>query len=160
MQTTFSRTLISLAVALGVSATAFAAKVPEGTQLAEKQEITINNGTEPQSLDPHKIEGVPESQVAFQLLEGLVTKGSDGEEQPGVAESWTNTPDFKVWTFTLRKDAKWSNGEPVTAHDFVYAWQRLANPTTASPYSSYLDYMQVENAQDILTVRKNRKNLA
>lgn len=159
MQTTFSRTLISLAVALGVSATAFAAKVPEGTQLAEKQEITINNGTEPQSLDPHKIEGVPEAQVAYQLLEGLVTKDSDGEDQPGVALSWSSSPDFKVWTFKLRPEAKWSNGEPVTAHDFVYAWQRLANPTTASPYASYLDYMQVENAQDIINGKKKPEEL-
>lgn len=154
MQNTFTRTLLASAIALGLSATAFAAKVPEGTQLAEKQEIVINNGAEPSSFDPHKSEGVPEAQIAYQLLEGLVTKDSDGKEQPGVAVSWENTPDFKQYTFKLRPEAKWSNGEPVTAHDFVFAWQRLADPKTASPYSSYLNYMKVENAQDIIEAKK------
>ena len=85
----------------------------------------INNGAEPQSFDPQKTEGVPESNVAYQLLEGLVTSDPEGKLQPGVAESWENTPDFKTWTFHLRKDTKWSNGDPATAHDFVFAWRRL-----------------------------------
>lgn len=55
----------------------------------------------------------------------------DGHPAPGVAEKWDNK-DFKVWTFHLRKDAKWSDGTPVTAEDFVYSWQRLADPNTAS----------------------------
>lgn len=159
MQNTFTRTLLATAVALGLSATAFAAKVPEGTVLAEKQEIVINNGSEPSSFDPHKTEGVPEAQIAYQLLEGLVTMDADGNEIPGVAESWENTPDFKQWTFKLRPDAKWSNGEPVTAHDFVFSWQRLADPNTASPYASYLDYLKVENAQDVIDGKKKPSEL-
>ncbi|VEH65262.1 periplasmic oligopeptide-binding protein [Rodentibacter pneumotropicus] len=77
----------------------------------------INNGAEPQSFDPHKTEGVPESQVAYQLFEGLLSTNSDGELVPGVAESWESSPDYKTWTFHLRKDAKWSNGDPITAQD-------------------------------------------
>ncbi|HDL1799233.1 TPA: oligopeptide ABC transporter substrate-binding protein OppA, partial [Mannheimia haemolytica] len=160
MQSKFSLSLLTTSLVLGLSANVFAAKVPEGTTLAEKQEITINNGSEPSSFDPHKIEGVPESQVAYQLFEGLVTKDSDGNIQPGVAESWENTPDYKTWTFKLRQDAKWSNGDAVTAHDFVFAWQRLVNPLTASPYSSYLTYLNVENAQDIIGGKKKPEELA
>ncbi|QIW14892.1 oligopeptide ABC transporter substrate-binding protein OppA [Pasteurellaceae bacterium RH1A] len=158
MQNT-TRTLLSLAVALGLSSAAFAAKVPEGTQLAAKQQIVINNGAEPQSFDPHKVEGVPESQVAYQLFEGLVTRDADGNLEPGMAERWESTPDFKTWTFHLRKDAKWSNGDPVTAHDFAYSWQRLADPKTASPYSSFLNYLQVENAQDVIDGKKKPEEL-
>lgn len=159
MQTTFTRTLLSAAISLGLSLSAFAAKVPEGTQLAEKQEVTINNGAEPQSFDPHKIEGKPESQIAYQLFEGLVTKDSEGNPQPGVAESWSSTPDNKIWTFKLRKDAKWSDGSPVTAHDFVYAWQRLVDPNTASPYASYLKYLPIVNAQDVIEGKKKTSEL-
>lgn len=105
-----------------------AAVVPAGVQLAAKQELVRNNGAEVQSLDPHKVEGVPESNVIRDLLEGLTdTSPKDGSVIPGVAESWENK-DFTVWTFHLRKDAKWSNGQPVTAADFVYSWQRLADP--------------------------------
>ena len=159
MQTTLTRSLLASAIALGLSVSAFAAKVPEGTQLAEKQEIVINNGAEPQSFDPHKTEGVPESQISYQLLEGLVSKDADGNIIPAVAVSWESTPDYKTWTFKLRPEAKWSNGEPVTAHDFVFAWQRLADPTTAAPYSSYLNYMQIENAQDIIEGKKKPSEL-
>lgn len=159
MQTTLTRSLLATAIAFGLSASAFAAKVPAGTQLAAKQEIVINNGAEPASFDPHRMEGVSEGQIAYQLFEGLVTVDEDGNDIPGVAESWESTDDFKTWTFKLRKDAKWSNGEPVTAHDFVFSWQRLANPMTASPYSSYLNYMQVENAQDVIDGKKKPEEL-
>ena len=74
-------------------------------------------------------------------------------------KSWENTPDFKTWTFHLRKDAKWSNGDPVTAHDFVFAWRRLVDPATAAPYASYLSYLQVENAQDIIDGKKKPAEL-
>ena len=125
--------LLLTALAIALSGSVYAVKVPEGTQLAETQNIVINNGSEPQSFDPHKTEGVPESAVAYQLFEGLISMDSDGNLIPGVAERWENTPDYKTWTFHLRKDAKWSNGDPVTANDFVFAWRRLFTPATATP---------------------------
>ncbi len=70
-----------------------------------------------------------------------------------MAESWDNK-DFKVWTFHLRKDAKWSNGEPVTARDFVYSWQRLVDPKTASPYASYPQYGHIVNVDEIIDGKK------
>ena len=132
---------------------ATAAVVPAGVQLAEKQTLVRNNGSEVQSLDPHKIEGVPESNINRDLFEGLLISDVDGKPSPGVAEKWENK-DFKVWTFHLRKDAKWSDGTPVTAHDFVYSWQRLANPNTASPYASYLQYGHIVNIDDIIAGKK------
>lgn len=110
--------------ALIAASAATAADVPAGVQLADKQTLVRNNGSEVQSLDPHKIEGVPESNVNRDLFEGLLISDVEGHPSPGVAEKWENK-DFKVWTFHLRKNAKWSDGTPVTAHDFVYSWPIL-----------------------------------
>ncbi|WP_380178830.1 ABC transporter substrate-binding protein [Kalamiella sp. sgz302252] len=125
---------------------------PGDIALAQQQTIVINNGGEVSTLDPQKIEGVPESNVVINLLEGLVATDNNGRTVPGIAESWRSEAD-KVWTFTLRK-AFWSNGEPVTADDFVYSWQRLADPQTASPYASYLQYAHIANIDDILAGKK------
>ncbi|MGL4487799.1 MAG: oligopeptide ABC transporter substrate-binding protein OppA [Yersinia sp. (in: enterobacteria)] len=144
-----------IASAMGMMAvgTSFAANVPAGTQLAEKQVLVRNNGSEPQSLDPHKIEGVPEFNLSRDLLEGLVINDPNGKILPGAAESWENK-DLKVWTFHIRKGAKWSNGDPVTSQDFVYSWQRLADPKTVSPYASYLQYAHIANIDDIIIGKK------
>ncbi|ANI82789.1 oligopeptide ABC transporter substrate-binding protein OppA [Kosakonia oryzae] len=132
---------------------AMAADVPAGVQLADNQTLVRNNGSEVQSLDPHKIEGVPESNVSRDLFEGLLISDVEGHPTAGVAEKWENK-DFKVWTFHLRKNAKWSDGTPVTAHDFVYSWQRLADPKTASPYASYLQYGHIANIDDVIAGKK------
>ncbi|ANA21301.1 oligopeptide ABC transporter substrate-binding protein OppA [Salmonella enterica] len=144
--------------ALIAASAATAADVPAGVQLADKQTLVRNNGSEVQSLDPHKIEGVPESNVNRDLFEGLLISDVEGHPSPGVAEKWENK-DFKVWTFHLRKNAKWSDGTPVTAHDFVYSWQRLADPNTASPYASYLQYGHIANIDDIIAGKKPATDL-
>lgn len=137
---------------------ALAATVPAGVELAAKQELVRGNGDEVQSLDPHKIEGVPEDNIARDLYEGLIVSDASGKPVPGVAESWENK-DFKVWTFHLRKNAKWSNGEPVTAQDFVYSWQRLVDPKTASPYASYPQYGHIANVDEIIAGKKPTSEL-
>ncbi|WP_414148661.1 oligopeptide ABC transporter substrate-binding protein OppA [Erwinia sp. BNK-24-b] len=153
------KSLLALAVIGALAANlATAATVPAGVQLAAKQELTKGNGDEVQSLDPHKIEGVPESAVSYDLLEGLLINDPNGHPIPGVAESWENK-DGKVWTFHLRANAKWSNGESVTAQDFVYSWERLADPKTASPYASYLQYGHLENIDDIIAGKKKPDQL-
>ncbi|GLS90546.1 peptide ABC transporter substrate-binding protein [Psychromonas marina] len=158
----FKRSLLSTALLattlIGASFAAQAAVVPEGVKLAAKQELVRGNGTEVASLDPHKTEGVPESHVIRDLLEGLVNQDADGKTIPGVAESWT-TADNKTFTFNLRKDAKWSNGDPVTAHDFVYSFQRAVDPNTASPYSWYLEMTTMQNASDIIAGKKDKSTL-
>ncbi|MBD2815549.1 oligopeptide ABC transporter substrate-binding protein OppA [Xenorhabdus sp. Flor] len=151
--------LISSIVLLSFPMTqGIAAQVPAGVVLAEKQEVTINNGVEVTSLDPHKIEGVPETNIIRNLLEGLVSTGPNGEIVPGVAEKW-ETDDYQVWTFYLRDNAKWSDGKPVTAQDFVYSWRRLSDPKVGSPYTSYLQYTYVLNADDILKGKKSPDQL-
>ncbi|WP_338577003.1 ABC transporter substrate-binding protein [Erwinia sp. E_sp_B04_8] len=131
-----------------------AATMPANVVLAPQQTMVINNGGEVSSLDPQKIEGVPESNIILNLLEGLTTTDNNGHVVPGVAESW-KSEQGKIWIFTLRADAKWSNGEPVTAADFVYSWQRLVDPRTASPYASYLQYAHIDNIDAILAGKKS-----
>ncbi|GAD91314.1 MULTISPECIES: ABC transporter substrate-binding protein [Vibrio] len=150
-----------LGASLAVAATSFssiAAQVPEGTKLAKVQELVRGNGTEVASIDPHKTEGVPESHVIRDLLEGLVNQDADGNTVPGVATSWETT-DNKTFTFHLRKEATWSNGDPVTAQDFVYSWQRAVDPATASPYSWYLEMTTMTNAADIVAGKKDKSTL-
>jgi oligopeptide transport system substrate-binding protein len=77
-------------------------------------------GSEPQELDPHVVIGQTEHQIIMSLLEGLVTEDPvDLHPVPGVAESWDISPDRKIYTFHLRHNAKWSNGDPVTAQDLL-----------------------------------------
>lgn len=116
-----------------------------------QQSLTINNASEPETLDPHLASGVQEANIIRQFSEGLVTTDNDGNIIAGMAESWDNK-DNKVWTFKLR-DAKWSNGDAVTAHDFVYSFRRLVDPATGSYYASYLDDAKVMNALDIIEGR-------
>lgn len=151
---THHKTMINtLLVAALFGGSVQAADVPAGTKLAPEQVLVKGNGSEPATLDPQKVEGVPESNILRDLFEGLVNSGPKGEVLPGVAESW-ETKDNKHYVFHLRKDAKWSNGDPVTAHDFVYAFQRAVDPKTASPYSWYLEMPTIVNASEIIAGKK------
>jgi len=150
-----------LGASLTVAATSFsslAADIPAGTKLAKKQELVRGNGTEVASLDPQKTQGVPESHVIRELLEGLVNQDANGNTIPGVAETWETT-DNKTFTFHLRKDAKWSNGDPVTAEDFVYSFKRAVDPATASPYSWYLEMTTMKNADEIIAGKADKETL-
>ena len=95
------------------------------------------NGAEPKTLDPHHTEGTWEANVVGELMMGLTTEDQDANPVPGAALSWDTSADGKTWTFHLR-DHQWSDGMPVTAQDFVYAWQRILNPKTAAQYASLL----------------------
>ena len=92
----------------------------------ENQIFHFGNGTEPQGLDPHIVTGVPENHLLTSLCEGLTIYNPKGGSQlPGVAESWDISSDGLIYTFKLNKDARWSNGDPVTADDFVWSWKRI-----------------------------------
>ncbi|EJL90187.1 ABC transporter substrate-binding protein [Pantoea sp. GM01] len=147
MNLTFRMTLAALIVTSAVSP-AFAANVPSGAQLASTQEIVRHIKDEPASLDPMKAVGLPEIQVMRDLFEGLTNQDAHGKIVPGVAQSWSSS-DNKTWVFTLRKDARWSNGEPVTAQDFVYSWQRLVDPKNSSPFAWFAALSGIENADAI-----------
>ncbi|MDF7630326.1 peptide ABC transporter substrate-binding protein [Erwiniaceae bacterium L1_55_4] len=147
MTLTCRKTLAAVMIA-GVFSPVFAANVPTGAQLAPTQEIVRHIKDEPASLDPMKAVGLPEIQVMRDLFEGLTNQDAHGKIVPGVAESW-HSNDNKTWIFTLRKDARWSNGEPVTAQDFVYSWQRLVEPKNSSPFAWFAALSGIENADAI-----------
>ncbi|MFZ1872279.1 MAG: ABC transporter substrate-binding protein [Chania sp.] len=148
IQQSFRLALCAAAIGAGFSG-AIAAQVPPGTVLAEKQEIVRHIKDEPASLDPIKAVGLPEAQVARDLFEGLVNQGADGKVIPGVASRW-QTSDNQIYLFTLRKDARWSNGDPVTAKDFVYSWQRLVDPKNLSPFAWFAQLAGIQNADEII----------
>lgn len=146
------RSLSSLAIiftAMFTAAPAVSAVIPAGTVLAEKQEVTRHLKDEPASLDPIKSVGLTEAQVMRDLFEGLVNQDSHGKPIPGVAQSWSTT-DNKTWMFKLRPDARWSNGDPVTADDFVYSWRRLVMPENTSPFAWFGALAGINNAQQII----------
>lgn len=108
--------------------------------------LHFGNYGEPQGLDPHIVTGVPEHYILTSLFEGLVTKNPYTLDiEPGVAESWEISEDGLTYTFHLRDDAKWSNGDPVTAEDFRWSFQRATSPLLGSEYS-YM-YYPIVNAE-------------
>ncbi|WP_314412973.1 peptide ABC transporter substrate-binding protein [Pantoea septica] len=144
MKSTFRKTLTALILA-AIATPTLAAQPPAGAQLAAQQEIVRHIKDEPASLDPMKAVGLPEIQVIRDLFEGLTNQDAQGNIVPGVAESWSSS-DNKTWIFTLRGNAKWSNGEPVTAQDFVYSWQRLVEPKNSSPFAWFAGLAGISNA--------------
>ena len=144
----------------------------------EQQIYHHGNGSEPQGIDPHIVTGVPEHHILISLCEGLTIpnpnpKGSDGYI-PGTAESWSISDDGKEYIFKLNKNAKWSNGDPVTADDFVWSWKRILTASLGSQYPDMLYYLvgafeyhngQIDNfdevgvkALDNHTLKVNLKN--
>jgi len=106
-----------------------------------------SNGAEPQTLDPHKAEGVPAANILRDLYEGLIIAAPTGDLLPGVAHSWTSDPSGMRYTFALRTDAKWSNGDALTAADFVYSLRRALDPNTLSRYANIL--YPIKNAEAV-----------
>ncbi len=102
----------------------------------------VNNGTEPEYLDPGKAHDSASTTLVEHLFEGLVSLGPEGELVPGVALRWDRSDDNRLYRFHLRDDARWSDGRPVTAHDFEYAWKRVLRPSTGSQSASNLHVLQ------------------
>lgn len=152
--------VVSLSAAMSIAAftSAQAADVPAGVQLAAKQVLVKNNGAEPGTLDPQKVEGVPASNISLDLFVGLTLEAPDGSIVPGVAKSWSISKNHLVYTFHLRKDARWSNGKPVTAEDFVYGMRRGVDPKLASAYAYFL--YPIKNAKAINDGKLPLKDLA
>ena len=110
-----------------------------------------SNLGEPDTLDPHRNEETSGSTVVRDLFEGLMTEAVDARIVPGVAESWTTSDDGTIYQFKLRDSARWSNGDPVTADDFVAGLRRTADPATASTYAAII--YPIKNAEAVTTGR-------
>lgn len=121
-----------------------------GEALADDQTFTYRLLDGIVSLDPQLVEDVSGSDIVRDLFEGLMNQDADGNLVPGVATGFTTNDAKDVYTFTLRDNAKWSDGNAVTAGDFVYAWRRLADPETASPYQWFAEIMAIEGVGPVM----------
>lgn len=129
---------------------------------AEKKVLRINNSSEPGSLHPGTAQGTHDSWMLEHAFEGLTKKTPEGEIVDGMAEKWDRSEDGLTWTFHIKDDVKWSNGDPVTAEDFEYAWKYALHPETASQYAYQLYYLagaeefnSAENEADYAELEEN-----
>ena len=114
--------------------------------LAGPDTLLRGNAGEPETLDPSLASGLPDAEIIGDLMVGLFMPDPEARPYPAMATDWTTSADGLTWTFHLR-ESRWSDGTPLTAHDFVFSWQRLVTPATASTYAYYL-YL-VKNAEPI-----------
>ena len=122
---------------------------PAPEVLAEQQILRRGNGEEPRTLDPHRAQGVPSANILRDLFEGLTTEAPNGDIVPGAASRWNISRDGKEYTFYLDRKAQWSNGDALTADDFVYSFRRSADPATAS--NNALMLLPIENAAEVIS---------
>ena len=121
-------------------------------------ELTVGNGAEPVSLDPHLLRGTSEAQIMKELFEGLVVY-EQGVVRPGSASSWKILDSGLRYRFDLRDGLKWSDGSPLTAEDYVYSFRRAIDPATASAYSWYFSTATIKNADSILAGKQSPEQL-
>ena len=112
----------------------------DAASAAQRKILLVNNKDDPRWLDLHRTNSVVENNIMLAIHEGLVVEGKDNERfpDPGIAARWESNPDKSVWTFHLRQNARWSDGQPITPDDFIWSWQRLLNPKLAAEYSGML----------------------
>lgn len=134
---------VALAATLGLSVLAGCGSKSENkAATASKQELVYNLGSDPKTLDPAVNQAVDGSIIAANIFSGLCDLDDKDKAIPGQAEKWDVSPDGLKYTFHLKKDLKWSNGDPVKASDFEYSWKRVLDPATASVYSFQLLYIK------------------
>jgi oligopeptide transport system substrate-binding protein len=128
-----------------------------GTALAPEQRLVRAIDDAPRALDPQLTTDIPSQRVLDDLFEGLVTFDIGGKPVPGAAASWQQSADGRTWVFHLREAARWSNGEPVTAQDFLYSWRREVDPRTGAAYAQSL--APIVNALEIALGHKAPETL-
>jgi len=143
--------VLALACALALSGGCARSPAP-GAPAAHEAVLVRGGGPDPDSLDPQKARGFEAQSMLRDLCEGLTTLDRQAAVAPGVATRWSASADGLTWRFELRPTARWSNGDPVTAADFVAALRRLVDPATGSGYAQYVDV--IANASDIVAGRK------
>ena len=111
-------------------------------RLPDRAELVFINGAEPELLDPALVTAQATGRITYALFEGLVAFDVRGKAQPGMAERWEISPDGLRYTFYLRPGTTWSNGDPITAEDFLYSWKRILLPETAAEYAYQLYYVR------------------
>ena len=135
--------IVLIAAGIGLGWTWFSRRpsaLPALIRADQAKTLLFHAGSEPRTLDPQLNQGIPEGKILVCLFEGLVIDDpNDNTKQlPAAAESWEHNDDLSLWTFHLRKNGRWSNGDPVTAQDFVFSYQRELTPEVAAPFSDFL----------------------
>ncbi|NMO94793.1 peptide ABC transporter substrate-binding protein [Paenibacillus lemnae] len=147
--------LMTLILAIGTALAGCGSNNNEGAGSSgnkpKEQVFRMNLASEPPTLDPGQAQDNNSNTIINAVFEGLTRKGPDGEEVPGVAEKWDISEDGLKYVFTLRNDARWSNGDPVTAKDFEFAWKRVLDPgfAPAPPYAYQLYYIKNAEAYNL-----------
>ena len=146
--------------AAGTAAAGETAAAQEATGTVSSSDLKVMLETPVMSLDPQQATDGTSFEVMANYTDGLTQMDDSGAAMAAVAESWETSDDGLTWIFHLRKDAKWSNGTPVTAKDFVFGWQRAVDPDVASEYAYMLsDIGQVKNAAEIIGGTKDKSEL-
>lgn len=135
---------------------AFLSVFPLSSHAAAENILRVGNPGHPASLDPHRITGVWENRIVGDMLMGLTTEGPRGEVIGGAAESWEVSADGRRYVFTLREH-DWSDGVPVTAHDFVYSFRRMMAGETTSPYAQF--FWVIEHGRAVTTGERPPEDL-
>ena len=129
----------------------------ESAKAAQGNILLRGNGPDPDSLDPQRARSYEAQTILRDLCEGLTTLAKDASPAPGVAKEWTVSADGTTYTFALRPEARWSNGDKVVAEDFVAGLRRLVDPATASQYAQFIEV--VTNAGDIIVGKQKPETL-
>ena len=136
------------------------ASASDSASAGSSSDMNVMLETPVESLDPQQATDGTSFEVIADYTDGLMQMDADGQAVPAIAESYDLSDDGLTYTFHLRSDAKWSNGTPVTAADFVFAWQRAVDPAVASEYAYMLsDIGQVKNAAEIIAGKKDKSEL-
>ena len=134
--------------------------VANGSSASGTSDLNVMLETPVEALDPQQAVDGTSFEVIADYTDGLYQMDKDGEAVPALAADTQISEDGLSYTFKIRDDAKWSNGEPVTAQDFVFAWQRAVDPKVASEYAYMLsDVGQIKNAADIIAGKKDKSEL-
>ena len=157
MNISFKKSLVALATIASLSVTLSpvvnAADVPSGVQLAKEQVLKEGTRDYPVTMDPAKAIDVASNSVLLDVFNQLINYDDKGNVIPGDAKSWDVSPDGKTVTFHLRPGLKWSDGSPLTAHDYEFSFKRWVDPKTGSDYSYYLSLGNVVNSKEVLDVK-------
>ncbi|RIY37946.1 peptide ABC transporter substrate-binding protein [Psittacicella gerlachiana] len=145
----FKLSLSALGASLMLLTQATLASEINGAKLAPQQELRVAFPASPDTLDPNYLKYSADFRTLRPVFDTISRLNSEGKYVPVAAQSWQVSEDGLTWTFYLRKEAKWQDGKPVTAQDFVYSWQRLTDPNTAAPFGDYLVNANILNGKEI-----------
>ncbi|RIY32753.1 hypothetical protein CKF54_04270 [Psittacicella hinzii] len=150
---------IGLTLLASLLATTSWAELPAGTKLAPEQSLRLAFPSSPDTLDPNMLKYGADFKTLRPVFDTLTRLNNQGKYVPVAAQSWSVSEDGLTWIFKLRPEAKWWDGKPVTASDFVYSWQRLTDRATAAPFGDYLVNANVVNAKEIFRGEKDKSEL-